>query len=217
MKYYKHRLSNASKLYKERINELEKKDRINHKISSVSITITFLTMIAEAVLIIYFAKNMNAFINNEVVAIIISTLLWLLLIPLLIFTLIGSISLITRFFPEPTLPRIKAETYLKVNSNKFKYYGLNDNYIITKCYYSNHLEFIDHDVIVCFINNKIKITNDLYHSIDDFGCYEFDINEIRYFNIKEDDLVKTKIVDNNDVFILGYRTRTFINKNINND
>lgn len=217
MKYYKHRLSNASKLYKERINELEKKDRINHKISSVLIKITFLIAIAEAVLIIYFAKNMKAFISNEVVAIVISTILWLLLIPFLLFTLIGLISLITRFFPEPTLPRNKAEAYLKVNSNKFKYYGLNDNYIITKCYYSNHLEFINHDVIVCFINNKIKITNDLYHSIDDFGCYEFDTNEIRYFNIKEDNLVKTKIVDNNDVFILGYRAKTFINKNINND
>lgn len=217
MKYYKHRLSNASKLYKERINELEKKDRTNHKISSVLIKITFLITIAEAVLIIYFAKNMNAFINNEVVAIIISTILWLLLIPLLLFTLVGLISLINHFFPEAPLDRIKGEAYLKVNSNKFKYYRLNDNYIITKCYYSNHLEFIDHDVIVCFINNKIKIANDLYHSIDDLGCYEFDINEIRYFNIKEDDLVKTKIVDNNDVFILGYRTRTFINKNINND
>lgn len=85
MKYYKHRLSNASKLYKERINELEKKDRINHKISNVLIKITFLIAIAEAVLIIYFAKNMKAFISNEVVAIVISTLLWLLLIPLLFF------------------------------------------------------------------------------------------------------------------------------------
>lgn len=217
MKYYKHRLNNANKLYRERINELEKKDRINHKVFNVLITITFLTMIAEAVLIIYFAKNMKVFISNEVVAIVISTLLWIIFIPLLIFTLIGFISLINHFFPKTPLDRIKAEVYLKVNSNKFKYYRLNDNYIITKCYYSNHLEFINHDVIVCFIDNKIKITNDLYHSIDDFGCYEFDINEIRYFNIKEDNLVKTKIVDNNDVFILGYRARTFINKNINND
>ena len=217
MKYYKHRLSNANKLYRERINELEKKDRINHKVSNVLITIAFLTMIAEAVLIIYFAKNMKAFISNEVVAIVISTLLWIIFIPLLIFTLIGFISLINHFFPKTPLDRIKAEAYLKVNSNKVKYYRSNDNYIITKCYYSNHLEFINHDVIVCFIDNKIKITNDLYHSIDDFGCYEFNIEEISYFNIKEDNLVKTKIVDNNDVFILGYRTRTFINKNINND
>lgn len=217
MKYYKHRLSNARKLYKEKINEFEKKDRINHKISSVLIKITFLITIAEAILIFYFAKNMNAFINNEVVAIIISAILWIIFIPLLLFTLVGLILLINHFFPKAPLDRIKAEVYLKVNSNKFKYYGLNDNYIITKCYYSNHLEFINHDVIVCFINNKIKITNDLYHSIDDFGCYEFDINEIRYFNIKEDNLVKTKIVDNNDVFILGYRAKTFINKNINND
>lgn len=73
---------------------------------------------------------------------------------------------------------------------------------------------INRDVIICYTDGKIKITNDFYHFVYDFGCYELDLSEIKYHNIKDGNLIKTILTFNDQTFILGYRLKTFIEKHI---
>lgn len=63
--------------------------------------------------------------------------------------------------------------------------------------------------------NKIRIVNDFTRSTKDFGCYEFNLEEVKIYNKVESEIVSTIIEHDKVSFELGKRARTFIFKNYN--
>lgn len=203
MKYYKPKFKNEKKLYKERIKKYTKRQKRNYYLNTLITFFAFSSFIILAVTTYCFLKNSN----EELMSII----LWGLLLIFLTFIVICLIQLANKFFHIEKIPAISKEMFKKVNQNKLKFYKLNDHFIITKCYDSSNGQLKNHDVIIFFNNQKLRIINDLFSSIYDFGCYEFDLIELSIYNIKDDCKIKTMIQSKNDYFILGYKAKTFIN------
>lgn len=216
MKYYKHKSDGEKKLLKLRIKEFTKNERKNYKWNKILSRLCIILFFVEFVTIIILAKNMNTLIQNSTVANTISVILYILLFPIPIGLTIFGLYIVGRFFQVHLLPEVKNDMIQKVINQRMKFYGLTKNYIVTKCYQSSNEVLNNKDVLICCCNNKIKLTNDFYHSVFDFGCYEFDLYEVTYLNIKEDGLIKTKLSIKDMTFILGYRAKTFIEKNKSN-
>lgn len=212
MKYYKSNYNSDYKLLKLKIKALSKKDKRNYKISEILYFVSFFILIAEFVLMFLLIINVKHMTNNQFLKILLIVIFSFLLLILPISLLSFHIYLINHFFKVSNFHNTTYKMMYEANIKIFEYYDLNNNYIITKCYNSSNDSFINKDVLICYNNGKIKITNDLYHSISDIGCYEFDLSEIKYYNFKEDGLIKTKLECEDINFILGYRAKTFIEK-----
>lgn len=212
MKYYKNKTDNRRRLNKKRVAALPDKERKRYKLkialSALGVVLFFVLLTAMLIL----AKSMRNLIDNKILASVLSVIAYILLIPLPAAVSIGIVSLVYNKIPEVQLPPVTSEMIASANQNKIAFYNLSDDYIITKCYDSSQADVINRDVIISYVCGKIKITNDFYHSIFDFGCYEYDINEIEPKNIKDGNLIKTEINSFGRRFVFGHQAKTFIEK-----
>lgn len=94
-----------------------------------------------------------------------------------------------------------------------KYYKIQDEHIITKCYDSSKSFLVDKDLILFFHRDRLRIVNDFTSTIKDFGCYEFSIDEIEVYYEQRDKLLTTIIQSKKLTLVLGKRAKPFIVKN----
>lgn len=120
------------------------------------------------------------------------------------------------------IPAMKKIIFSKACSHLRDYYGLQEPYIITKCFDSSNEAFKNHDICIFIVNNELRITVDLVrgflYSDKDLGCYAFNQDEITLTKKQNGKqlLVELKVddeVSDNITFLLGYRAKGFIEKN----
>lgn len=101
-----------------------------------------------------------------------------------------------------------------------EYYGVAESCIVTKCYESSDEKFNAHDVCVFVVNDELRITTDLkngfLHGDKDLGCYAFNTDEIVITKIQGKNFLIAELKCGEVVFRLGYRAKSFIEKNFIN-
>lgn len=115
------------------------------------------------------------------------------------------------------IPSMKKAIFSKACKHLRDYYQLQEPYIITKCFDATDKKFRNHDVCIFIVKDELRITADLVHGFlhgeRDLGCYAFKVNEISIEkHLDGDHLVAELSIDNN-IFLLGYRAKGFIDQN----
>ena len=125
------------------------------------------------------------------------------------------------------IPSMKKIVFSKACSHLREYYGLQEPYIITKCFDSSNKDFKDHDVCIFIVNDELRITTDLVSGFlypeKDLGCYSFQKNEISLAKNQNNNQLILELKSNDGksdevIFLLGYKAKRFIENNyINKD
>jgi hypothetical protein len=122
------------------------------------------------------------------------------------------------------IPLMKKEIFSKACAHLRDYYGLQEPYIITKCYDSTDGNFKNHDVCIFVVNDELRITTDLIrgflHGHRDLGCYVFKRDEIVISKKRENNLLIVELKAEDTIFMLGYQAKRFVENSFlakNND
>lgn len=114
-------------------------------------------------------------------------------------------------------PQIKRSIFQRSCAHLREFYNLKEPYIITKCYESTDKSFEKRDVCVFIANDELRVTADIVHGFlygyKDLGCYCFKPDEIKLSKICKDKLLILELKCENTVFYLGYRAKSYIEKN----
>ena len=116
------------------------------------------------------------------------------------------------------IPLMKKEILSKACAPLREYYGIEEPYIVTKCFDSTEKNFKDHDVCIFVAYNELRIAGDLtnrcfLYGDRDLGCYAFERDEISLSRKDHDGHFALELKAGDTVFLLGYRARSFIKKN----
>lgn len=97
-----------------------------------------------------------------------------------------------------------------------RYYGLQEPFIVTKCFDCTNENFKNHDVCLFVCGEELRITADLLRGFvngeKDLGCYAFRADEISLIKQEKDGRLALEMKAGNIVFLLGYRAKGFIKK-----
>ncbi len=213
MKHFKYHNERKAKqlIERERIKLYSKKDQKKYKLEkflmSVLIVVDFFLITISIGLVMDLIEIDNIFLGiivNIVLVIII------ILIPSIVCLYIAV--KIEKKLNVPPLPRLNHKGLLKCTAHLRKYYHINNEYVVTKCYECSNELLVNKDLLIYFYDDKLRITNNLMYVTKDFGCFEFDINEIKVYNIVQNNKVMTIIETPKVMMKLGYRARTFFQK-----
>ena len=115
-----------------------------------------------------------------------------------------------------SIPLMKKEIFSKACAHLRDYYGLQEPYIITKCYDSTDGNFKNHDVCIFIVRDELRLTTDLVrgflHGKRDLGCYVFKRDEITIGKQQDGKRLIAELKAGDAVFVLGYRAKAFIEK-----
>ena len=115
------------------------------------------------------------------------------------------------------IPSMRKEIFSKACAHLRDYYGLQEPYIVTKCYNSTNEKFKNHDVCIFVVDDELRITTDLVngflHGNKDLGCCAFQKDEIAISKKRDGKLLIAELGANDTVFLLGYRAKIFIERN----
>lgn len=225
MRYFKYKNTNKNyhnafkaqyKLLTENEKKTVRKERRWRRLSMiVSVTLFFLFMFAGICLIKWIPQPAGGFwrllvsVAKVMMGIILLGVSWIIIAGLT-FPLWKKV----RSFH---LPAMKKEILSKACSHLREYYKLQEPYIITKCYSASDEAFHNHDVCIFVADGELRITTDLIrgflHGWKDLGCYAFKANEISLSKQQEKNLLIAELKSDDIVFLLGYRAKSFIEKN----
>lgn len=208
---YHYKIQNIeNKLRFKSLSKIEKRNRIINKLfTAFIIAVFFFWVVAFA----FLASKNNIFISNKNLSITISVMCWILLFPGSIAITAAHLLLFKNIIPPVTQGKITSEMIIKITKPLRNYYEVPEkNYIVTKCYKSSNELLSDKDLLLFFVDGKLRITNNLYQSKKDLGCLEFSKEETSVKNIIDGKLVKTMIKCDGFYLELGYRARTYIYK-----
>ena len=111
----------------------------------------------------------------------------------------------------------KKEILSKACGHLRDYYGLQEPYIITKCFDAADKKFQKHDVCLFIVGDELRITADLIHGFlhgeRDLGCYAFVKHEITLSKQPCGQQLMLEMKAGENTFLLGYRAKGFIEKN----
>ena len=97
-----------------------------------------------------------------------------------------------------------------------RYYGLQEPYVITKCFACSNENFKDHDVCLFVYGGELRITADLIRGFanggNDLGCYAFRADEITLTKVEHGGHLALELKAEKVTFLLGYRAKSFIQK-----
>lgn len=117
---------------------------------------------------------------------------------------------------EYNLPQMRKEFLRKACEPIRNYYGISDEYLITKCFDSTNLLFNNHDICIFRYGNEIRITTDIVKGFIngkcDLGCYSIKFDEL---NIYKDDFYSKRVTVlelDKEKFIIGIKAYSYINK-----
>lgn len=116
-----------------------------------------------------------------------------------------------------SLPAIKKEILSKAPAHLRDYYGLNEPYMVTKCFDASDGKWKNHDVCIFVEDDELRITADLVkgflHGESDLGCCAFKRSEITLLKRADGNKLKLELRSKDDFFVLGYRAKGFIERN----
>lgn len=213
MKKYKYPFYNriVKNIKRERLKRLDKINkrnlRINKFIGYAFSILYFLLVGALITLTVRKSKLLDGVWAGLFVA-----FMGVMIIILPVVVLIVVYQCIYKKIPSVTYKDLTVESIRNITKTLVEYYKVSSNYVITKCYSCTEVDIENKDVIVFVYDGKLRIVNDLFHSLKDFGCYEFDYKDFTCFNIVDNGIVKTIIKTDDCEFILGYKAKTFIRK-----
>lgn len=115
------------------------------------------------------------------------------------------------------LPIMKKEIFSKACSHLRDFYEIKEPYIITKCFEATDNKFQNHDVCIFVVDDELRITTDLIrgflHGERDLGCYAFNEHEIKLTKRQFGKQLMAEMNAGKTTFLLGYRAKSFIEKN----
>lgn len=115
------------------------------------------------------------------------------------------------------LPTMKKEIFSKACGHLREYYGLQEPYIVTKCFDASDKAFKNHDVCIFIVRDELRITTDLLRGFlygeRDLGCYAFKQDEITLSKQQDEKRLLAELKAGTTSFLLGYRAKSFIEKN----
>lgn len=114
------------------------------------------------------------------------------------------------------LPEMRKEFIKKASEPIRKYYGLSDEYLITKCFESTNTLFNDHDICIFRYGNEIRITTDIVKGFIngncDLGCYSIKFNELKIYKDDYNDKRATILEFDKEKFVIGIKAYSYISK-----
>lgn len=114
------------------------------------------------------------------------------------------------------LPEMRKEFIKKASEPIRKYYGLSDEYLITKCFESTNTLFNDHDICIFRYGNEIRITTDIVNGFInvncDLGCYSIKFNELKIYKDDYNDKRATILEFDKEKFVIGIKAYSYIAK-----
>ena len=114
------------------------------------------------------------------------------------------------------LPEMRKEFIKKASEPIRKYYGLSDEYLITKCFESTNTLFNDHDICIFRHGNEIRITTDIVKGFInvncDLGCYSIKFNELKIYKDDYNDKRVTILEFDKEKFVIGIKAYSHIAK-----
>lgn len=115
------------------------------------------------------------------------------------------------------IPSMKKEIFSAACAHLREYYGLEEPYLLTKCFGASDPKFRDHDVCIFIVGDELRITTDLIngflHGSRDLGCYAFLREEVSLTKQYLGDQLIAELNCGDAVFLLGYRAKGFIEEN----
>ena len=114
------------------------------------------------------------------------------------------------------LPEMRKEFIKKASEPIRKYYGISDEYLITKCFESTNTLFNDHDICIFRYGNEIRITTDIVKGFIncncDLGCYSIKFNELKTYKDDYNDKRVTVLEFDKEKFVIGIKAYSYISK-----
>ena len=114
------------------------------------------------------------------------------------------------------LPEMRKEFIKKASEPIRKYYGLSDDYLITKCFESTNTLFNDHDICIFRYGNEIRITTDIVKGFIngncDLGCYSIKFNELKIYKDDYNNKRATILEFDKEKFVIGIKAYSYIAK-----
>ena len=114
------------------------------------------------------------------------------------------------------LPEMRKEFIKKASEPIRKYYGLSDEYLITKCFESTKTLFNDHDICIFRYGNEIRMTTDIVKGFIngncDLGCYSIKFNELKIYKDDYNDKRVTVLEFDKEKFVIGIKAYSYIAK-----
>ena len=114
------------------------------------------------------------------------------------------------------LPEMRKEFIKKASEPIRKYYGLSDEYLITKCFESTNTLFNDHDICIFRYGNEIRMTTDIVKGFInvncDLGCYSIKFNELKIYKEDYNNKRVTVLEFDKEKFVIGIRAYSYIAK-----
>jgi hypothetical protein len=114
------------------------------------------------------------------------------------------------------LPEMRKEFIKKASEPIRKYYGLSDEYLITKCFESTNTLFNNHDICIFRYGNEIRITTDIVKGFIngncDLGCYSIKFNELKIYKDDYNDKRVTVLEFDKEKFVIGIKAYSYMSK-----
>lgn len=114
------------------------------------------------------------------------------------------------------LPEMRKEFIKKASEPIRKYYGLSDEYLITKCFESTNTLFNDHDICIFRYGNEIRMTTDIVKGFINgncnLGCYSIKFNELKIYKDDYNDKRVTILEFDKEKFVIGIKAYSYISK-----
>ncbi len=225
MRYFKYKNTdknkeNALKEQYEMLSGNEKrifrKKKLLEKLGAVLAGVIFLACVWVGTKLILLIPTPTVFFL-EILAIIADVILGLIM---LIVSVIITAILTTPLWNKIEslhVPNLKKEIISKASAHLREFYGLNEPYIITKCFESTDKKFIDCDVCIFICGDELRITKDIVHGFlygeKDLGCYAFKADEITLAKQIDGKCLRCELSSDDVTFLLGYRAEKYISEN----
>lgn len=198
---------------KERFKQLPKiakrNQRINNFISLLLLGGVFFWLITLLVV----AITAKSWIANQSLAQFIEIVSYILLFPFPIAITVLNYHLLKRFFRPVEPTKLTTELICRIAEPLRIYYKVPEkDYMVTKCTCSTLESMIDKDLLLFIADGKLRITNDLFHSKYDFGCLEFEKEEVTVKYVTDNGKIRTLIQSKDFILYLGKRAKPFICK-----
>ena len=112
------------------------------------------------------------------------------------------------------LPEMRKEFIKKASEPIRKYYGLSDEYLITKCFESTNTLFNNHDICIFRYGNEIRMTTDIVKGFIngncDLGCYSIKFNELKIYKDDYNNKRVTVLEFDKEKFVIGIKAYSYI-------
>ena len=213
MKKYKYPFYNriSKNRKKETIKQLDKVGKRNLRINkfiNFALAILYFLLVGSLIVLTEWGRK---FLNGVWLGLFKAfMIIMIIILPFLVLLVVYKG--IYKKIPSVTYKDLTKEAIGIITKPLFEYYNISSDYIVTKCYSSTETCIENKDVIVFAHDGKLRIVNDLFHSINDFGCYEFEYNDLTYYHMDDNGIIKTIIKTTDSEFILGYKAKAFIKR-----